>query len=56
MWNKYLDRITELEWIVKEKDKTINEYKYNLQYTRGSIYDSLKAFEKELWGLNDLLD
>jgi len=47
--NKYLLRITELELIVKERDKTINEYKYNLQCT-------LKVFNKELSGLNDLLD
>lgn len=37
MWNKYLDRITELEWIVKKKDKQIKFYENQMEAISKSL-------------------
>ena len=39
MWNKYLDRITELEWIVKERDKQIENMKSNIKDISWNLYE-----------------
>ena len=37
MSNKYLDRITELEWIVKKKDKEIKFYQNQMEAISKSL-------------------
>ncbi len=49
MANKYLDRITELEWIVKEQDRAI-------KFLKEWIWERTYALRKEIERLDDLID
>ena len=54
MGNKYLDRITELEWIVKERDKIISNMRDTIRFSTLLISRSNELISTQIDELNNI--